>query len=199
MKLKCVLAVTGLLLTASCVTTTTFTREPAGENETLVIGRILFDCQLTRTGSIPIGKYTYNVKLEFEDVATGRVLKLRTVDPKGFFYLHNPQGNQLRLIRLAYSQGFAQPDIHKKSSTKQFLKETSRGASTSMTIRWPATYTLQRGKVNNLGRILWTGDMSSRRHEYTYNQEYDKTRTTFAERYPKSLWIQKQWVNIRGE
>lgn len=198
MKLNGTLAVTGLLLAASCVTTT-FTREPAGENETLVVGRILFECQLTRTGSIPIGKYRYGVKLEFEDVETRRILKLQTVDTKGFFCLHNPQGNQLRLIRLAYSQGLAQVDRHKKSSTKQFLKEASKGASTSMTPQHPPTYRVQRGKVNNLGSILWTGDMSSRRHNYTFNREYDETRKVFVERYPESLWIHREWVDVRSE
>ena len=198
MKLRYV-AFVGLLLATSCAAPTTFIKEPGEEAETLVIGRILLDCQRTRTGAVPIGKYTYNVRLEFEDVATGKILKVSTVDPHGFFYLLEPPTRQLRLIRLAYSQGFAQPDIHKKLSNKELNRQMHQEASTSMKFKRPATYAIQGGKVNNLGRIVWIADLNEGSHECTFNKEHDETRAAFVDHYPKSLWIQATWLNVRGE
>ena len=60
-------------------------------------------------------------------------------------------------------------------------------------------YELERNKVNNLGLILWEADMNSRSHSITSNAEYVPTRQAFAERYPESLWSQREWVELRGK
>lgn len=200
MRIGAVLLVTGSLLVTSCAATTTFVREPAGDGDTLVLGRVLFDCQLTRTGSVPIGKYRYGVELEFEDPDTGVLLKARGVDTEGFFFFHNPRSRRLRLVRLSYHSGLAQPELHPQArDTKRSPPKSSRGASAAMRPFRARTYEIRGNRVNNLGHLVWTGDMASRAHTITFNQEYAETRARFAERYPDSLWIRKDWVEIRSK
>jgi hypothetical protein len=193
------LAAAGLLLFFSCTPIPTFTREPAGEAETLVIGQVLFDCQLTKTGSIPIGKYSYNVELQFEDASTGNIMDIKSVDPQGFFYFHNPGFSQVYLVGLYYEQYYAQPDIHKPPSGKLFDKETSKLATAGMTLDRKKRYAIQPHKVNNLGLLLWEGDMRSRSHHLAFNRNYSETRENFKKRYPQSRWNNQQWVEVRAE
>lgn len=53
--------------------------------------------------------------------------------------------------------------------------------------------------MNNLGLLVWSGNMRSRHHRIKSNQEYDETQAEFAERYPESLWNQREWVKVRGD
>ncbi len=191
------------LFLSSCAKSPTLRHEPTSADDTLLIGRILFHCQSTKVGSIPIGKYRYNVRLELEDEESGKTIKIRTVNSKGFFYIHNPPFSKFHIKRLSYEQYYAQPDYHKKSKSKKSgkkkTKKTEKGkkkARSAVVLNNPNSYQLQKAKVNNMGYILWVGDMNSRKHDITTNQEYEETRAAFLELYPESLWNKKDWLKM---
>lgn len=194
MKYKMAGMAAGFLCMVACVTVTTFTREPLAEDDCLVIGRVELDCYSTRTGSLPIGHYKYNVNLEFVDMESNRVMRVTTVDPKGFFYLYNPASSRFFLKRMHYTQYYVQPELHPRKGEPK--KELPKSATASIEPERKIVFTLQQNKVNNLGFIEWRADMSDEKHEITYSQAYAETRQEFANKYPESLWDQREWVNV---
>jgi hypothetical protein len=185
------MVVLATLFLMSCMSLT-FYEEPSSEQETLVIGRILFDCQNTQPGGVPIGEYTYNVELAFEDMDTGRVLESSSGD-KGFFYIRNPKGLRLRLIGLAYEQIGAETEGYTEEELERSMEMLAIAVFQPVN---PSVFEIRRNKVNNLGLIVWEGDMSMDTHTITTSLEYEETLATFMDRYPESLWIQKRWVEI---
>ncbi len=198
MRQAALLTVVVSLLLVSCAPTPTFIREPAGGVETLVIGRVLLENQHYKAGSVPIGKFKRNVKLEFEDVDTGKKLTARGVDARGFFFLHNPASSRLRLVRFSFHSAVSQVEYHPKPGKKKKSVWEDKGATIAMLPRAKRIYEIEPGKVNNLGYFHWVANMQSRSHRILSNKEYAETRQAFAERYPESLWNGKEWVQIRG-
>jgi hypothetical protein len=192
------LAIAVSLLLVSCAPTTTFIREPVGGVETLVIGRVLLENQYYKAGSVPIGNFGRDVKLEFEDVDTGKKVTARGVDTRGFFFLHNPASSRLRLVRFSFHSAVSQVEYHPKPGKKKKSVWEDKGATIAMIPGVKRIYEIDPGKVNNLGYFHWVANMQSRSHQLTSNQEYAETRRSFAERYPESLWNGKEWVKIRG-
>jgi hypothetical protein len=192
------LAVLLSLLVVSCAPTSMFIKEPKGEVETLVIGRVLLENQRYKAGSVPIGKFTRNVALEFEDVDTGKKLVSKGVDTRGFFYLHNPTTSRLRLVRFSFHSPTSQVEYHPKPGKKKKSIWKDKGATIAMIPKVKYVYEIALGKVNNLGYFHWIADMQTRSHRLISQHEYTETRQTFAERYPESLWNGKVWIQIKG-
>ena len=197
MKFKMAAMAAGLLCMVACVTVTTFTREPLVEDDCLVIGRVELDCYLTRTGSLPIGHYRYNVKLEFVDMESNRMKQVTTVDPKGFFYIYNPESSRFFLKRMHYTQYHVQPELHPQKGKPKI--KLPKSATASIKPKRKIVFTLQRNNVNNLGLIEWRANMRDGKHEVTHSQAHAETRQEFANKYPESLWAQREWVNIFAE
>ncbi|MCP4399406.1 MAG: hypothetical protein GY801_19165 [bacterium] len=194
MKCKMIAAVVGIVCIVSCTPVPTFTREPQSEDDWLVIGQIELYCHLTRTGSLPIGHYSYGVKLEFVDMESRRVIRVTTVDPKGFFYFYNPGSSQFYLKKISYFQSHVQPELHPQVNTS--TSTTTDGVTASITPRKKIVYRIEKHHVNNLGYIEWRADMHWGEHEMNYNQAYAETQQEFAKKYPESLWNQREWVNV---
>lgn len=199
MKYSALIIVIASLLQLSCAPSPFFIREPKGDVETLVIGRVRLNNQYYKAGSVPTGTFERDVQLEFEDVVTGRKLTAKAVDVRGFFFLHNPTASRLRLVRFSFHSAVSQPEYHPKPGTKKKSVWKDKGATIAMKPNVKRIYEIEAGKVNNLGYFEWTSNMQSRTHRINLNQQYAETRDSFAERYPESLWNEKAWVTVRGE
>jgi len=134
------------------------------------------------------------VKLEFVDMESNRVIRVTTVDPQGFFYFYNPESRQFYLKKLSYSQFYVQPELHPQVNPRQ--PKNTNGVTVSISPRRKIVYRIEQHNVNNLGFIEWRADMHYENHEIKYNQGYEEAQQAFAQKYPESLWNQREWVNI---
>lgn len=199
MKLRLIFVTITLFILSSCLTTTTFRKEPLNNQDTLVIGRVLFHNTDTRPGKVPMGKYYYGVDLVFKDLNNRRHKYISTVDSKGFFYFYNPNFTHFELKEIKYKTSLVQGDYHNKERNKQIKKKIKMAkASFKVSRSSNIWYEIEPNMVNNLGFIYWEGDTDSNRHNIEFNRDYDETKAEFIKRYPESLWNNAEWLDVRA-
>ncbi len=165
-------------LLSSCVSITNKLKEPTDSNDTLLVGRLVFKCLGTNLYTIPTGDYRSGIKIEFFDQISGDVIIVYSYSKYGFFKINNPDISSYIITEIMY--------------------EAPLGGVVLIEPVYDNRFIIKKGKVNNLGLLTWTGNLPKFKHITVFNKEYEETRNLFFDKYSRSLWNKKEWVNLKG-
>lgn len=153
--------------------------EPKTENDKLLTGIIVHTGigYKKYSGATVNGIHKTGIEMTIKNVSTNEEFKIRT-KKNGLFYLHElPVGTyEIEDFYLKVSSGKAWADTH--SSPDNRLR-----------------FSIENGKVNNLGVINWDGKM----REWTnisFNNSYNTVMKEFTSRFPKSNWLKMEVINL---
>lgn len=156
---------------------------PSKPEDTLVIGGLTLEAEgwPVYISSNINGKHVTDVFMYLLNCGTKQVVMCRT-DNYGFFYRINLKPGTYIM----------------KSFSYEMKGDDARGSVVSLS--WEPSPELPQiqvnpGQVLNLGNLRWVAN--KRTKTYQLAQDADSTKTLnayFAEHYPKSLWLQREWV-----
>ena len=159
------------------------------KNPTLLVGEIAFvgNNHPNRNGISFNGTTTAGIEIVLRNTATNELLHI-TSGKSGLFYTNLKEGeyfiDELYIIKKK-----------KKNSSRSFedddLWASSKVPWASLGIN-PAQKVLEieRGKVNNVGSILWSIDSE---HDVIQTDNPSSVKSDFAKQFPKSNWNEKEW------
>jgi len=152
--------------------------EPKTESDILVVG-IITRVYENYIGTSGLLNGTQKMGIEITIVNTGTNAEYKVQSQKnGLFYIESlPEGNYL---------------------LQQFYAIVHSGSSwASDAVRTSLRFSVENGKVHNLGVINWNRNATDGRHTILRNQEHDDVITEFNSQYPRSGWLQRE-ITITG-
>jgi hypothetical protein len=162
-----------LILLVTCTSVPKY----SSENDTLVLGRLIITRNSTRSrDSATNGVYKAGTLITFIEKDSGRSTKIPTKS-EGWFITDKLKAGTFNLDEF-------------------YDERTSDNTTYRMTLTTLYTFTVEKGKVNNLGLIeIEVGD----RGVSNISINHDIIKNDFSQLYPDSEWNSVTWVNSRLE
>ena len=142
-------------------------------NNTLLVGKIVFEGSdfVDRNGISFHGTTTSGIEIALRNTATNEVFRLLPAK-NGLFYVNLREGKYM--------------------VDELYIKKTRQDGAWAYIYTRPAhVFEVEKGKVNNIGRIGWT--FLGRRHEVVQMDESLNVQNEFSTQFPTSNWNQKEW------
>ena len=146
-------------------------------NPTLLVGKVLFTGSdyMSEHGVSFAGITTSGIEIVLRNTATSDVFRF-PADKNGLFYINLQEGeywiDEIHIRKEGYDGSWA------TSSTNPALKVLE----------------VEKGKVNNVGTILWSPLAVDRRRQFvTQTDNSSAIKTMFSEQFPESEWGQIEW------
>lgn len=173
-----------LCLLASCISMGTYHHEPGEEYKALVLGQMSIILTNPDSSSFALGEHRSGLLIEIDDMQTGKKINLKT-NYKGFFSSAGMKPGKY-IIR----------KVEMKGSRKSSTNYTRTTSNYSMSVRLNRSFVVEEGVVCNLGVITLTENDEGTSFLPTYGS-YELNKELFTKRYPKSLWLDHNWVNAQ--
>jgi hypothetical protein len=157
---------------------------PSKPTDSLLVGRMTLEAKGADSfsGTSVNGNQKSGINITLLNSDTQKEYKLIT--HMGFFYLLNPDPGKYIISKLSF--------------------ESDSAGGSWANVWWSPRYRLpfilvDSGKVINLGSLQWTFEKYGNSFFSTIKIEGtpEELKTMFTENYPKSLWLDREWVNIK--
>jgi hypothetical protein len=180
MKMKIKLMLLILFATLVSCATGKFRLEPKNNNDTMFIGGItvIIMGEVFFSGMQMDGTYTGGIDIYIQDIKTGNVKIFQTEHNGLFANAHYPEGTyKINKFVVHY--------------------ESPKGGGLTLDLKPPrdAFFTLTKGQVINIGRIDYSINYKTHKSNVSYSSDFITIEMKFKEKYPKSDWINYEWVN----
>lgn len=158
--------------------------EPSNPEDSLLIGQLTLNSQgwddyhnTSVNGVIKNG-----ISMKIENTDTGEIYTTST-SSDGYFFKLNPKSGNYILKRLEYQSNTANSE-----------------AMYRQTLYWEPNLTLkyidvEPGNVINLGSLTWT--TFNKLCIITQDNTPEYLKESLEQKFPKSLWLQREWVNVK--
>ncbi len=165
-----------LILCASLLAGCATIPQPRAAGGALAVGRISID---VRNGAAfgalgADGTHVAGIIVDIKNLSTGKVIRVSSSPPEGLFYAGDLQPGGYGISGLFYEISSGQWAYLQTASPK-------------------ISFTVQSGKVVNLGVIRWIAG-GSRGREVEAPARFAEVRKSFSERYPASAWNNRVWI-----
>jgi len=164
--------------------------EPSNSNSTLLIGRITLTCENFPKSWHVEGEYKKGISIDLQDQKTGDIFTLKSRGSQGLFYVLDRSGNfEIKQLTFVMGGGRSRTTLYYRS-------------------RYPLIINIEKGKVNNMGDMLWTETFeeiterethkaTGKTHsELRFIKNYSEVKNWFGESYPDSGWNKGSWINL---
>ena len=145
------------------------------QNPTLLVGEVVFSCNdyISSQGISFVGITKGDIKISLRNKETKEIISVFT-DKTGFFYVNRLQEGKYEITEL-YLEKKRQDGAWANVYVNPAVKELE----------------IEKGKVNNIGTVDWS--FSERKHNIIQTDHSLLVQNSFAKRFPKSNWNQKEW------
>jgi hypothetical protein len=163
--------------------------EPTKPTDSLLIGKIAlvmqgFDSSENMLNQRVNGSQSRGINVTFRDMETRKIYCVMT-DGEGFFYIVNPKPGIYDITQLEF----------KLEAGGGWIQITDKSEI-------PIHVMVQPGEVFNLGIIQWLAATNKQQSIHffstvTPDDHPEQLKDIFEKKYPNSLWLQKNWVNVK--
>ncbi|TCL76791.1 hypothetical protein EDC14_100171 [Hydrogenispora ethanolica] len=156
--------------------------DPSKPGDSLLIGRLTLQAEGwadTSTGTTVNGTQKVSVFMNLRNEATQKLYHVQT-EPHGFFGVRNPEPGLYVIEKLSF----------KATGSSGWSQLTSKAR-----IPLPP-FEIAPGKVTNLGSLCWIANKTTEDYRFIRDGAPEELRRLFAETFPKSGWLQREWLNV---
>ncbi len=156
--------------------------DPARPGDSLLIGRLTLVAEGwsdTFTGTTVNGTQKVSVMMSLRNQDTQKLYRIIT-DPNGLFGVRNPESGDYLIEKLTF----------KATGSSGWSQLTAKGAIPLPRIA------VRPGQVINLGFLCWIANNTTKEYRLVQNGSPEELKRLFAEKLPKSQWLQREWVDV---
>lgn len=175
--MKRFLALASIIFLASCASYK-FDKEPVNISDTLIVGKVLLQVTESDVNRIPVGEYTRKMTVHLKNLEDGNVSKISDIESDGYFYTHSLKAGTYHV--------------------KKIVLEDSKKGMIWIDPNMSDVFTVEEGKVNNLGRLKWMAGISDGTRHTQFFSGQNEVKDFFTKENPSSLWLEKEWVDAKN-